>query len=122
MCSGPTTAPARGSLHRADGRAVRVSARAPKRGVAVHTAQTCDVLDAHKRSSWWYSWGLGTGFDGSFCDAPDDAAARARASHMDFVPMFWGESHIDDFLAAPESVAPRARPSIVPSDVQIRAP
>ena len=42
----------------------------------MHTAQTCDVLDAHKRSSWWYSWGLGTGFDGSFCDAPDDAAAR----------------------------------------------
>ena len=79
-----------------------VCSRAPKRGVAVHTAQTCDVLDAHKRSSWWYSWGLGTGFDGSFCDAPDDAAARARAS-MDFVPMFWGESHIDDFLAAPEA-------------------
>ena len=68
----------------------------------MHTAQTCDVLDAHSASSWWYSWGLGTGFDGSFCDAPDDAAARARAS-MDFVPMFWGESHIDDFLAAPEA-------------------
>ena len=80
-----------------------VCSRAPKRGVAVHTAQTCDVLDAHKRSSWWYSWGLGTGFDGSFCDAPDDAAARARESHMDFVPMFWGEGHIDDFLAAPEA-------------------
>ena len=54
-----------------------VCSRAPKRGVAVHTAQSCDVRDAHSISSWWYSWGLGTGFDGSFCDAPDDAAARA---------------------------------------------
>ena len=99
---GPTTAPARGSLHRADGRAVRCLLPRAKRGVAVHTAQACDVLDAHNKSSWWYSWGLGTGFDGSFCDAPDDAAARARAS-MDFVPMFWGEGHINDFLAAPEA-------------------
>lgn len=63
-----------------------------QKGLAMHTAQSCRALEPHTTSSWWYSWSATAGFTGrkgSFCDQPDTAVSDARASGMEFVPMFW---------------------------------
>lgn len=65
--------------------------RNPKKGVSFRTTQSCSVLEGHTTSSWWYSWGASsTGFEDSFCpDGGASAVSAARASGMEFVPMFW---------------------------------
>lgn len=70
------------------------AARNEKKGVAFNGAQACSTLEPHTDSSWWYSWGLSTGFSGkwNFCDADAQVvhpADAARADGMEFVPMFW---------------------------------
>jgi hypothetical protein len=66
-----------------------------KKGLALHTSQSCNALAPHTSSSWWYSWATNAGFTdskGSFCDQPQTAVANARAGGMEFVPMFWGSN------------------------------
>ena len=68
--------------------------RNPKKGISMHTSQSCRALEEHSDTSWWYSWGATSdgfsgGGKGSFCDQPVTAASNARAAGMDFVPMFW---------------------------------
>jgi len=63
-----------------------------KRGLAMHTAQSCHSLDEHDSVTWWYSWGTKTGFSNGFCDDADAAATTARnVLGKEFVPMFWNE-------------------------------
>jgi len=68
------------------------AARDFQKGLAMHTSQSCRALEPHTSSSWWYSWSATAGFTGpkgSFCDQPETAVSDARASGMEFVPMFW---------------------------------
>ncbi len=75
-----------------------------KRGLAMHTAQSCTALDNHNSVTWWYSWGTTTGFSTGFCEDPDAAAANARTNlGKEFVPMFWNHVPTSPFDAETEA-------------------
>ena len=56
----------------------------PKKGIGMHTAQSCNALDNYDGASWYYDWGKGDGFERGFCSDPTSVTTS-----LEFVPMLW---------------------------------
>jgi len=75
-----------------------------KRGIAFHTAQSCNTLENHSASTWWYSWATTAGFSNGFCTDPNAASENARNNlGKEFVPMFWNSIPPQPFTAEQEA-------------------
>jgi len=69
--------------------------RGPKRGIAASQAHSCGELEPHYGISWVYSWDIYDPWSRGFCTTPAQAAEKARAAGIEFVPMLWDASFLD---------------------------